>query len=183
MFKDARYSPWTQKQWTNCQRKLQTLLLVSKVFERLIHEQNKEYIERGFKWFLVGFKKSLYLSSSNHGVYIIYLWNCQRLTITYVMIFCLKQIEVYGVSKKSAMFNGKLPQELTQKLNVMYKNWFHNNFLCNLVKDVATGFIIRSTSIQYIHKQFFFFLLKKSKSVVLRIIIWVIVAIVILIAL
>ena len=54
------------------------------------------------------------------------------------MIFCLKQIEVYGANNKSAMFNGKLPQELTQKLNAMYKNWFYNNFWCNFVKGVAT---------------------------------------------
>ena len=60
------------------------------------------------------------------------------------------------------MFNGKLPQELTQK-NAMYKNWFHNSFWCNLVKGVATGFIIRTTTIQYIHKRFLFFLKKKKQ--------------------
>lgn len=79
------------------------------------------------------------------------------------------------------MFSGKLPQELTQK-NAMYKNWFHNSFWCNLVKGVATGFIIRTTTIQYIHKRFLFFF-KRNKSVVLQITIGVIVAIVILIAL
>ena len=46
------------------------------------------------------------------------------------MIFYLKQLESHGASKKkSAMFNGNLPQELTQKLNAMYKNWFHKQFL------------------------------------------------------
>lgn len=50
-------------------KKITDATLVSEVFERLIHEQNRHYIERRFKWFLVRFKKSLYLSSSLYTAY------------------------------------------------------------------------------------------------------------------